>query len=62
MSLNHLSQNWGQVQSRIHDFHTAGWPDGRAAFVLRALGSITFEEATTGLPPEDIAWVRAYAA
>ena len=55
------SQTWA-AGSRIHDFHTAGWPDGRAAFVLRALGSITFEEATTGLPAEDVAWVRAYAA
>ena len=55
------NQTWAAGR-RIHDFHTAGWPDGRAAFVLRALGSITFEEATTGLPPEDVAWVRAYAA
>jgi len=55
------NQTWA-AGSRIHEFHTAGWPDGRAAFVLRALGSISFEEATTGLPPEDVAWVRAYAA
>jgi hypothetical protein len=54
-------QTWA-AGSRIHDFHTAGWPDGRAAFVLRVLGSIAFEEATTGLSAEDVAWVRAYAA
>jgi len=46
----------------IHAFHTETWPDGRAAFALRALGSITLDDATAGLPSEDVAWVRAYAA
>jgi hypothetical protein len=55
------NQTWA-AGSRIHEFHTDGWPDGRAAFVLRAFVSITFDEAITGLPSEDVAWVRAYAA
>jgi hypothetical protein len=55
------NQTWA-AGSRIYEFDTEGWPDGRAAFALRALDSMTFKEATTGLPLQDIEWVQAYAA
>lgn len=48
--------------SRVHEFVTETWPDGRAAFVLRALESLSLDDATSGLPAEDRAWVEAYAA
>lgn len=56
-----LAQTWAPG-TRISEFITQTWPDGRAVFVLRALSSITLEEATANLPSEDAAWVRAYAA
>lgn len=48
--------------SRVHEFVTETWPDGRAAFVLRVLESLSLDDATSGLPAEDRAWVEAYAA
>lgn len=48
--------------SRVHEFVTETWPDGRAAFVLRALESLSLDDATSGLAAEDRAWVEAYAA
>lgn len=48
--------------SRIHDFVTETWPDGRARFVLRVLDSLALTEAISDLQPEDRAWVEAYAA
>ncbi len=46
----------------VHEFFTEAWPDGRAAFVLRILGSLNLADVTSGLPAEDRAWVEAYAA
>ena len=47
----------------VKEFETTGWPDGRAAFVLRVLESMTIDEATVDLPAELQAWVKvAYAA
>lgn len=55
------AQTWAPG-SRIHDFVTETWPDGRARFVLRVLDSLALTEATSDLQPEDRAWVEAYAA
>jgi hypothetical protein len=46
----------------VHEFFTEAWPDGRAAFVLRILGSLNLADVTSGLPVEDRSWVEAYAA
>lgn len=48
--------------SPVHEFFTEAWPDGRAAFVLRILGSLNLADVTSGLPVEDRSWVEAYAA
>lgn len=58
---NLAAQSWAPG-ARIQEFHTETWPDGRAAFVVRAIAGISLEEATTGLSSEDVEWVRAYAA
>jgi hypothetical protein len=43
-------------------FDTAGWPDGRAGFVLEALGSLNLD-ATVGSMPEEIrGWITHAAA
>jgi hypothetical protein len=55
------AQTWAQG-SRIHEFVTETWPDGRAAFVMRILESLSLADATSDLQPEDLAWVEAYAA
>jgi hypothetical protein len=55
------AQTWAPG-SRVHDFVTETWPDGRAAFVLRALESLSLADATSYLQPEDREWVEAYAA
>ena len=55
------AQTWAPG-SRVHDFVTETWPDGRAAFVLRVLESLSLADATSDLQPEDRAWVEAYAA
>jgi hypothetical protein len=55
------TQTWAPGP-RVHDFVTETWPDGRAAFVMRALESFSLADATSDLQPEDRAWVEAYAA
>ena len=55
------AQTWAQG-TRVHEFVTETWPDGRAAFVMRVLESLSLADATSDLQPEDRAWVEAYAA
>ena len=55
------AQTWAPG-ARVHEFVTETWPDGRAAFVWRVLGSLTLSDATANLQPEDRTWVEAYAA
>jgi hypothetical protein len=43
-------------------FDTAGWPDGRAGFVLKALGSLDFDATVTSLPDEVRNWIKDAAA
>lgn len=42
--------------------YTEGWPDGRAGFVVKAIGSIEASEIDLAMPTEDLAWVRGDAA
>jgi hypothetical protein len=37
------------------------WPFGRAAYVLKALKTMTLDDETAELPAEDQAWVKAHA-
>jgi hypothetical protein len=55
------SQTWAPGAA-IREFLTSGWPDGRAAFVFKALEGIALDEATFSLAPEDQGWVHGYAA
>lgn len=55
------AQTWAPG-SRVREFVTETWPDGRAAFVWQVLESLTLSDATANLQPEDRAWVEAYAA
>lgn len=38
-------------------FETAGWPDGRAGFVLEALGSLDLDATFTSVPDEVRSWI-----
>jgi hypothetical protein len=42
-------------------FDTAGWPDGRAGFVLEALSALDLDTTVTSMPDEVRGWI-AYAA
>jgi hypothetical protein len=55
------NQTWARGTA-VEKFNTDGWPDGRAAFVFKALQAMTMEEALTHLVPADRSWVDAYAA
>lgn len=43
-------------------FDTAGWPDGRAGFVLQALGSLDLVTTVTSMPDEVRGWITYVAA
>jgi hypothetical protein len=43
-------------------FDTAGWPDGRARFVLEALGSLDLDTTVTSMPDEVRSWITHAAA
>lgn len=43
-------------------FDTAGWPDGRAGFVLEALGQLDLDQTVTSMPDEVRGWITHAAA
>ena len=43
-------------------FDTAGWPDGRAGFVLEALRQLDLDQTVTSLPDEVRGWITHAAA
>jgi hypothetical protein len=43
-------------------FETAGWPDGRAGFVLEALRALDLDAAITSMPDEVRNWISHAAA
>ncbi|WP_316201280.1 MULTISPECIES: Eco57I restriction-modification methylase domain-containing protein [unclassified Bradyrhizobium] len=43
-------------------FDTAGWPDGRAGFVLEALRSVDLDTTVTSMPDEVRGWITHAAA
>ena len=43
-------------------FDTAGWPDGRAGFVLEALHQLDLDMTVTSLPDEVRGWITHAAA
>ena len=48
--------------SRLDAIDTTGWPDGRAGFVLDALGALNFGTAVSSLPDEIQNWISDAAA
>jgi hypothetical protein len=46
----------------LDEFDTAGWPDGRAGFVLEALGSLDLDATVTSMPDEIRGWITHAAA
>lgn len=61
ITLDSVTQTWAPGP-RISGRFTEGWPDGRAAFVLQALKSLSMNEAETELPAEELSWVQGHAA
>ena len=61
ITLDSATQTWAPGP-RISGRFTEGWPDGRAAFVLQALESLSMNEAETELPAEELSWVQGHAA
>lgn len=45
----------------LEAFDTAGWPDGRAGFVLEALSALDLDTTVTSMPDEVRGWI-AHAA
>ena len=43
-------------------FDTAGWPDGRAGFVLEALRQLDLDQTVTSLPDEVRGWITHASA
>ena len=43
-------------------FDTAGWPDGRAGFVLEALRQLDLDQTVTSMPDEVRGWITHAAA
>jgi hypothetical protein len=43
-------------------FDTAGWPDGRAGFVLKALRQLDLDQTVTSMPDEVRGWITHAAA
>jgi hypothetical protein len=56
-------QTWA-AGPKLDEFEVdlAGWPYGRASFVLKAMEAMTLDEAVADLPAEDQVWARAHAA
>lgn len=52
---------WGPGPG-LDAFDTAGWPDGRAGFVLEALSSLDLVAAITSMPDEVRGWITHVAA
>jgi hypothetical protein len=48
--------------SRVQEFTTEGWADGRAGFVVKAMEGMEIETSIAELPVDLQAWVRAHAA
>lgn len=46
----------------LDSFETAGWPDGRAGFVLEVLASLDLDTTVTSLPDEVRDWIKHVAA
>jgi hypothetical protein len=46
----------------LNSFDTAGWPDGRAGFVLEALAALDLDATVTSMPDEVRGWIVHAAA
>lgn len=58
---NPSAGTWAPGQG-LDAFDTAGWPDGRAGFVLEALGSLDLDATVTSMPDEIRDWITHAAA
>jgi hypothetical protein len=52
---------WAQGPG-LDAFDTAGWPDGRAGFVLEALAALDLDVTVTAMPDEVRDWITHAAA
>jgi hypothetical protein len=60
--IENLSVGTWAPGSSLDAFDTAGWPDGRAGFVLEALGSLDLDATVTAMPDEVRGWITHVAA
>jgi hypothetical protein len=59
--IEHVSAETWAPGTGLNAFDTAGWPDGRAGFVLEALGRLNLDTTVTSMPNEVRGWIE-YAA
>ncbi len=60
--IENLSSGTWAPGSGLDAFDTAGWPDGRAGFVLEALSKLDFDKTVTSMPDEVRGWITHAAA
>lgn len=60
--IENLSVGTWAAGSSLDAFDTAGWPDGRAGFVLEALGSLDLDATVSAMPDEVRGWITHAAA
>lgn len=60
--IENLSVGTWAPGSSLDAFDTAGWPDGRAGFVLEALGALDLDATVTAMPDEVRGWITHAAA
>jgi len=60
--IENLSAGTWAPGSGLDAFDTAGWPDGRAGFVLEALRQLDLDQTVTSMPDEVRGWITHAAA
>jgi hypothetical protein len=60
--IENLSEGTWAPGPGLDAFDTAGWPDGRAGFVLEALRQLDLDQTVTSMPDEVRGWITHAAA